>query len=104
MITSNSNKKFLFITILVFCFFILGSILEYKLGVIKEIQYNRNAKIWYKPLPEFPSKFNNKSGLNTQILEDLPLNDNDKSVWRESVRKRIYKDIKGELFPTQPVH
>ena len=98
------KNKFLFITILVFLFFILGSIFEYKLGVIKEIQDNRNAKIWYKPLPDFPSKFNNKSGLNPQIIEDFSINNDNKAVWRESVRKRILKDLKGELFPTQPVH
>jgi len=98
------KKKLLFTIILVFCFFILGSISEYKLNTIKKIQYNRNAKIWFKPLPEFPSQFNNKFGLNQQALEDIPLSEVDKSVWRKNVRKRIHKDLKGDLFPNQHVH
>ncbi len=99
---TSYKVKFRFVIGFIFTFFILGLVIEYKFGVIKNIQNDRNEKIWYKPLPEFPSSFNNKAGLSSNKFLDLPLNEDEKLFWRESLRNRILNEINGELFPTKP--
>ena len=93
---TSYKVKFRFVIGFIFTFFILGLVIEYKFGIIKDIQNDRNEKIWYKPLPEFPSSFNNKAGLSSNKFLDLPLNEDEKLFWRESLRNRILNEINGE--------
>ena len=98
----SNRVKLRFVIGLIFTFFILGLVIEYKIGIIKDIQNDRNEKIWYKPLPEFPSSFNNKAGLSSNKFMEFPLNEDEKFFWRKILRNRILNEINGELFPTQP--
>tara|TARA_B100002051_G_C16703125_1_gene622156 strand:- start:370 stop:1476 length:1107 start_codon:yes stop_codon:yes gene_type:complete len=97
----SNRVKLRFVIGLIFTFFILGLVIEYKIGIIKDIQNDRNEKIWYKPLPEFPSSFNNKAGLSSNKFIEFPLNEDEKFFWRKTLRNRILNEINGELFPTQ---
>lgn len=103
MVFSKRKTKFFFIYILLIAFFILGASFEYKLGIIKDIQFNRNAKIWFKPLPEFPSKFNQKAGIRSKSSEKYPLNSNDRNIWQANIRERVQAELKGELFPKHSI-
>ena len=86
---TSYKVKLRFVIGFILTFFILGLVIEYKFGIIKDIQNDRNEKVWYKPLPDFPSSFNNKVGLNSNKFIDLPLNEDEKVFWREIFRNRI---------------